>query len=176
MKRTRMRAATRDMTVFALLGALLFAGDIVFEAIPNVHPVTAFLAAYTLVYRWRALIPLYVYVLMTGITWGFSPFWLPYLYIWLPFVLLIMLIPRRAPLWLKGALCLAACALHGLSFGLLWAPFQMVNFGWTWDATLAWVAVGLPYDALHAAGNAIASLIVLPLAGLLAKLERGKYH
>ncbi len=173
MKRVRIILTTRDMTVFALLGTLLFVGDIVFESIPNVHPVTALLAAYTLVYRWKALIPLYVYVFMTGLSWGFSAFWIPYLYAWLPLVMLVLLIPRRVPFVFRCVLCVAVCALHGLAFGLLWAPFQMLAFRWSLEAVFTWVLMGLPYDALHAVGNAVAaSLIVMPLSLLLAKLEK----
>ncbi len=50
----------RDMLVLAMLGALMFAGKQVFEAFPNFHPLGMLLMTYTVVYRVRALIPLYI--------------------------------------------------------------------------------------------------------------------
>ena len=36
----------------------------------------------------------------------------------------------------------------------------------------AWVLAGLPFDAIHAAGNVLAGLLIVPLAELLQKLSR----
>ena len=74
-------ARTRRTVIFALLGALAFLGDIIFEGLPNVHPVAVLIAAYTVVYGWYALIPMYVYVFLIGFSWGFGAFFLPYLYV-----------------------------------------------------------------------------------------------
>ena len=163
---------TRRMVVFALLGALAFLGDIVFEGLPNVHPVAVLIAAYTVVYGWYALIPLYVYVFLIGFSWGFGAFWLPYLYVWLPLFLLIHIIPRCFPTALRTVLYTVICALHGLFFGILWAPAQALMFGFTVKQTLAWIAAGLTFDIIHAVGNACASLLVLPIAHILRTLEK----
>ena len=63
------------------------------------------------------------------------------------------------------------CALHGILFGILYAPAQALMFGFTWEQTLAWIATGLPFDLLHCGGNLAAGLLILPLAELLKKLE-----
>ena len=163
---------TRRMVVFALLGALAFLGDIVFEGLPNVHPVAVLIAAYTVVYGWYALIPLYVYIFLIGFSWGFGAFWLPYLYVWLPLFLLIHIIPRCFPTALRTVLYTVICTLHGLFFGILWAPAQALMFGFTVKQTLAWIAAGLTFDIIHAVGNACASLLVLPIAHILRTLEK----
>ena len=162
---------TRDLTVFALLGALLFAGDIAFEGLPNLHPVATLTIAYTIVYRWRALIPLYIYVFLTGLSWGFQVAWVPYLIVWLPLVLLTLAVPRRAPVFLSATLYTVIAALHGFAFGLLWAPFQMALYGMPLSSLPAWIVSGLPYDLIHGLGNAAMSLAILPLSRLLARLE-----
>ena len=165
---------THRMAVFALLGALAFLGDIVFEALPNIHPVAVLLAAYTVVYGRYALIPLYVYVFLIGFSWGFSTFWLPYLYVWLPLFLLIHLIPRKWPLALRAVLYSIICTLHGLFFGILWAPAQALMFGFTAKQTMAWILSGLTFDIIHAVGNACASLLIFPIVRILRLLEHKK--
>lgn len=165
---------TRRLAIDALLGTLMFLGDIIFEALPNIHPVALLLAAYTVVYRFGALIPLYIYILLTGISWGFMPAWIPYLYVWLPLFLLILIIPRRLPPLVRAALYTVLCALHGLLFGILWAPAYMLMFNLSFDAAASWVLAGAPFDIAHAVGNAVASLLILPLSSLLLTLEGKK--
>ena len=56
-----------DMVIFAMLGTILFISKIIMEFLPNIHPIAMFITVYTLVYRAKALIPIYVYVLMLGV-------------------------------------------------------------------------------------------------------------
>ena len=89
--------SVRELTVFSMLGALMFVSKLLMEWAPNVHFLAMFLITFTLVYRVKALIPLYVFVFLTGIYAGFSLWWLPYLYIWLPLFGVTLLLPRRMP-------------------------------------------------------------------------------
>jgi len=163
--------SVRDVTVFAILGAMMFFSKIIMQWIPNVHLLALFLGAFTLTYRVRALIPLYVYILLDGLFAGFSLWWLPYLYIWLPLWGLFMLAGKlRLPNKIKIPLYMALCGLHGLSFGLLYAPAQALMFGFGFKATMAWVVAGLPFDVIHAASNIAAAALILPLHTLLCQL------
>ena len=47
------------------------------EAVPNVHLLGMFTMLLTVVYRRRALYPIYVYVLLNGVYAGFASWWLP---------------------------------------------------------------------------------------------------
>ena len=164
----------RDMAIFAMLGTLMFCSKIVMEALPNVHLLGMLTIAYTVVYRVKALIPIYVYVLLNGLFAGFSVWWIPYLYIWTVLWGLAMLLPRRMPRWLACFVYPLLCGIHGLAFGALYAPAQAIMFGFTPEQTLAWIIAGLPFDLIHAAGNLVAGLLVLPLSMLLTRLERAK--
>ena len=170
---TKALQHTRTMIVFALLGTILFLSDIIFEAIPNVHGIAPLLISYTIVYRWRALISLYIYVALTGISWGFHPSFIPYLYIWLPLFLLAHLVKRTWKKPLRAALYCAIAALHGIAFGLLYVPFWSYVMGFDLQMTLAWVAAGLPFDLAHAIGNTLFATLAIPIASLLSRLEKG---
>lgn len=164
--------SVRELTVFSMLGALMFVSKLLMEWAPNVHFLAMFLVTFTLVYRVKALIPLYVFVFLTGIYAGFSLWWLPYLYIWLPLFGVTMLLPRRMPPRVAVPVYCVVGALHGLAFGTLYAPAQALLFGMNFKATLAWIVAGLPWDAVHAAGNAAACLLCVPLSKLLFRLEK----
>ena len=70
------------MAVYAMFGVLMLTSKILMEAVPNVHLLGMFTMLLTVVYRRRALYPIYVYVLLNGVYAGFASWWLPYLYIW----------------------------------------------------------------------------------------------
>ena len=166
------RISVRELAVFAMLGTIMFCGDIFMEWAPNIHFVGVLTVVYTVVYRSRALIPLYVYVFLNGVYAGFGLWWVPYLYIWTVLWGVVMLLPRNMTRKLAVPVYMAVCSLHGLAFGTLYAPFQALAFGLNFQGTLAWIAAGLPFDAIHAVGNLAGATLVVPLAELLRRLER----
>ena len=163
----------KDLVIFAVLGAILFIVYLVMYGIPNVGFVGLFMAAYTLTYRVRALIPIYVYIMLYGAFFGFVT-WVPYLFVWLPLWGMFMLAGKfELPMKVKVPLYMFLCALHGLSFGILYAPFTALIFGipFNFQAMLAWIIAGLPYDVAHGLGNLAAGILIIPLAELLKKLD-----
>ncbi|MBQ3040394.1 MAG: hypothetical protein IJD42_02230 [Clostridia bacterium] len=160
-----------DLVIFSMLGALLFVADIAFDFLPNIHPLAMLIVVYTLVYRARALIPIYIYVVILGVFNGFSLWWIPYIYIWIFIWLFAMLIPKGASFKLKGIISTVACGLHGILFGILYAPSQALLFGLDFQGMIAWIIAGLPWDVVHMCGNVACSLLVIPLYKLLLRLE-----
>lgn len=161
----------RETVIFALLGALMFCAYIITQALPNLHLLGMFTMTYTVVYRKKALIPIYIYVFLNGLYAGFSVWWLPYLYIWTILWGVTMLLPRRMPKKLACVLYPAVCCLHGLAFGTLYAPAAALISAMDWDQTLAWIVAGLPFDLIQGIGNLLAGLLIVPLSTFLTKLE-----
>ena len=85
----------RQLIVFAMLGTIMFVSKIVLEFLPNVHLLGALTMTYTIVYRHKALIPIYVYVFLNGLYAGFGLWWVPYLYIWAILWGITMLLPKN---------------------------------------------------------------------------------
>lgn len=164
----------RDMIIFAMLAALMFASKVAFEALPNIHPIAMFIMVFTIVYRVRALIPIYLFVLIFGAYYGFSIWWIPYLYIWTIMWGITMLLPKKIPD--KAAIIVypLVCALFGLAYGTFYAPAQAILFGYDFPTTMKWIMTGLPFDAMHALGNLGMGLLVLPLSKTLLKLNKSK--
>ena len=52
-----------ELVLFAMLGALMFCSKIIMEVLPNIHLLGMFTVTFTLVFRSKALIPIYVNVL-----------------------------------------------------------------------------------------------------------------
>lgn len=155
-----------------MLGALMFVSKIIMEVLPNIHLLGLLIMVFTLTYRTRALIPIYLYVFLDGLIHGFSLWWFPYLYIWTILWGVTMLLPRKMPTWLCSVVYPVVCTLHGLLFGVLYAPAQAIMFGLTFEEMLVWIAGGLTFDILHAVGNFCGGLFILPLHRVLERLEK----
>lgn len=160
----------REMALFAMLGALMYCSKVIMEVLPNVHLLGMFTMTFTVVFRFKALIPIYIYVMLNGLFAGFATWWVPYLYIWAVLWGVTMLLPKNMPKKLACVVCPAVCCLHGLAFGTLYAPAQALLFGLNFRQMLAWIAAGLPWDVVHGVGNLFAGMLIVPLSSLLNKL------
>ena len=67
-----MKLKVREIAVFAMLGAVMYASKMLMEIAPNVHLLGVFTIAFTVVYRKKALYPIYTYILLNGIFCGFA--------------------------------------------------------------------------------------------------------
>ena len=150
----------------------MFISKLVMEALPNVHLLGALTMIYTLVYREKALIPIYLYVLLNGLYAGFNAWWVPYLYIWALLWGITMLLPKNMPRKISFVVYPVVCALHGLCYGVLYAPAQAIMFKLDFNGMLAWIATGFPFDIIHAIGNFAVGFLILPLSELLRRLEQ----
>ncbi len=161
----------QEMAIFAMLGALMFASKIAMEALPNIHLLGMFTMTFTIVYRKKALFPIYIYVIINGIYAGFNMWWIPYLYIWTILWAVTMLLPQNMCVSKKTIVYPIICCLHGLLFGTLYAPAQAIMMGLNFKGTIAWIIAGLPFDVIHGVGNLCAGLLILPLSNLLRHLQ-----
>ena len=172
MSKLSIYQRTRQLTIFALLGAVMFCSKVLMEWAPNIHLLGMLTMAYTLTYRKKALIPIYVYVLLQGAFAGFALWWIPYTYIWTILWGITMILPKNMPAKIAVPVYMGVCALHGLCFGTLYAPVQAIMYGLSWKSMIAWIIAGLPFDAIHAAGNLVVGALILPLSRTLTKLEK----
>ena len=162
-----------EITVFAMLSAVMFVSKVAMEGIPNVHLLGTLVVAFTLTYRKKALLPIYGYVFVNGIWEGFSPFgWFPELYLWLILWGAVMLLPQKMPKVLAPIVYMLVSCLHGLFFGVLYSPVYALFSGMGWDRVWLWVLAGLPFDLLHGMGNFALGTLILPIATLLKRLDK----
>ena len=172
--RKRLSASKRlfKLVLYADLGALMFISKILLEWAPNIHLLGALTMIYTVAFGVEALIPIYVYVFMNGLFAGFSFWWIPYLYIWTILWAITMLLPKNMNAKAALPVYMAACALHGLLFGALYAPAQALMFGFNFKQTLAWIASGFWFDVIHAAGNFCFGALIYPASQFLIRMKK----
>ena len=167
-----MKLTIREMAIFSMLGALMYVSKVIMEWAPNIHLLGVFTIAFTVVYRVKALYPIYIYVLLNGIFAGFATWWIPYLYIWAVLWGITMLLPKKMPKPVAVVVYSVVNALHGYGFGILYAPAQALLFGLSFKGMLAWIVAGFPFDVIHGTSNLICGLLIVPIVLVLQQLER----
>ena len=83
-----------------------------------------------------------------------------------------MLLPKNMPKGIAIVVYPIICALHGLFFGVLYAPVQALMFGFTFEQTLTWIAAGFTFDIIHMIGNLAVGLLILPVSQALKRLVK----
>ena len=166
-----MKLTIRETVVFGMLGAIMYASKIIMEMLPNVHLLGVFVVAFTVVYRKKALYPIYTYVFLNGILSGFSAWWIPYLYLWTVLWGAVMLLPGNMPKKIQPIVYMTVCAAHGFLFGTLYAPAQAILHGLSFKGMIAWIIAGLPFDCIHGISNFFCGILSMPIIMVLRHAE-----
>lgn len=167
-----MKLTVKETAIFGMLGTLMYCSKLIMEAFPNIHLVGVLTIAFTVVYRKKALYPIYIFVLLQGIFGGFNAWWVPYLYIWTILWAITMLLPKNMPKAVAVAVYVAVCALHGFLFGILYAPAQAIFFGLDFREMLAWIAAGAVFDTVHGVGNFFGGFLIVPIIEIIRKADK----
>lgn len=167
-----MKLTVRETAVFAMLGAVMYASKILMEFAPNIHLIGVFTIAYTVVYRKKALYPIYTYVILNGLFSGFAAWWIPYLYLWTVLWGAVMLLPQKMSKKIQPFVYMSVCAVHGFLFGTLYAPVQAIVYGLSLRGTISWIIAGLPWDFIHGISNFFCGLLIVPVITILKIAEK----
>ncbi len=168
-----MKLKLKEAVIFGMLGAVMYASKLIMEVLPNIHLIGVFIVAITVVYRKKALYPIYIFVFLTGLLGGFNMWWIPYLYIWTVIWAGAMLLPKNLPPKAAPIIYAIVCSLHGFLYGVIYAPAQALMFGLDFKGMVAWIVAGLPYDLIHGISNFISGLIlIVPIISILKIAEK----
>lgn len=164
---TSKRLSPRELVLFALLGAVMFAGKMAMAGLPNIEPVSLLVILYTLTFGRKALWCIYLYVGLECVVWGLNTWSISYLYVWF-----ILYLVSRLLRGMDSPLGWAVVSgSFGLFFGLLCAPVQFFIGGWAY--AVSWWISGIPFDLSHCAGNfAMALLLYRPCRRVLEELVK----
>lgn len=165
MKRSKLNL--REVVLFGVLGAMMFALQVAMSPLPNIEPVSLLVMLYAVAFGWKCLYPVYVFVGMEILFYGISLWNVYYLYVWA--VLAVAAILFRKMEHPLGWAILSA--VFGLAFGAL-CGITDVFIGGVSYAFAKWLS-GIPFDVTHCVGNfAMALLLFAPMRKLLCRLQK----
>ena len=165
MDKRKTGLTIREVTLFAILGAMTFALQVAMAPLPNIEPVSLLVMIYAAVFGWKSLYAVYVFVVMEILFYGISTWNVYYLYVWavLAFGAILMRRSRQPFAWALLS------AVFGLFFGALCGIVDIFIGGFSYAAA-KWVS-GIPFDLLHCGGNFVIALIMFkPLRSAMEKL------
>ena len=152
------------MVLFALLGSMTFAAKYVMSFLPNIEPVSLMVMLFAVVFGWKWVYPVYLYVVLEILFYGINLWNINYLYIWAVLAVAAWFLrDMKHPLgWalLSGT--------FGLLFGALCGIVDIFIGGFGY-AVAKWVS-GIPFDLMHGGGNFVIALVLFaPMRNLLEK-------
>lgn len=165
-----MKLSVKESCLFAILGTLMYTSKVLLEVLPNVHLLGLLTIVYTLVYRKKALYPIYIYVFLLALFNGFSLWVLPHFYLWTLLWGCTMCIPTHWSTTKIQIVCTILCGCHGFLYGILYAPAQAILFQLSFEGMIAWIISGFPWDLIHGISNVCVSILITPLTKVL-KIE-----
>jgi len=154
-----------EIVLFGVLGALMFALQVVMGFLPNIEPVSLLVMVFAVVFGWKCLYPIYIFVIMEFLFYGIGIWNVYYLYIWTVLAVAAMVMKKnQSPM---GWALLSA--VYGLLFGALCAIADAFIGGVAYAAG-KWVT-GIPFDITHCAGNFVIGLVLFkPVRNLVDRL------
>lgn len=165
MKRCKLNI--REVVLFGVLGALMFALQVAMSPLPNIEPVSLLVMLFAVTFGWKALFPVYVFVVMEILFYGFSLWNVYYLYIWTILAVAAILLRRQESVLVWAILS----AVFGLAFGALCGIVDVFIGGFAY-AGAKWVS-GIPFDVIHCVGNFVMTLLLFkPLRKVLSRLRQ----
>ena len=167
MKRSDAALSVREMVLFAILGALTFAAKYVMSFLPNIEPVSLMVMLFAVVFGWKWVYPVYLYVVMEILFYGISLWNINYLYIWAVLAVTSIFLRKMQ----QPVLWAMVSGVFGLMFGALCGIVDIFIGGFGY-AVSKWVS-GIPFDIMHCAGNFVMALL---LFGPLRKLLESQYE
>lgn len=163
-----------DIALMGMMVAVIEVCKVALSFLPNIELTSFWIIIFTLLFQWRILFVIPVFILVEGAMYGFGLWWIMYLYAWPLLALAAYLCRRQESVWFWSFLS----AMFGFLFGLLCAlPYVAIGAadsglrgglyaGFTW-----WVA-GIPFDITHGIGNFVLMAVLYKPVRLAMKRIR----
>lgn len=173
-KKRGKRLAIGDIALMGMMVAVIEACKAAMAVLPNIELTSFWIIMFTLLFQWRILFVIPVFILVEGAIYGFGLWWIMYLYAWPLLALAAYLCRKQESVWFWSILS----AMFGFSFGFLCAlPYVAIGAadsgirgglyaGFTW-----WVA-GIPFDITHGIGNFVLMAVLYKPVRLAMKRVR----
>lgn len=160
------KLTVRDITVMALMVAIIEVCKVALAQVPNVELTSFWIIMFTLYFGKRIFYVIPAFILIEGAIYGIHLWWIMYLYAWPLLALVTLSLKKMNTAWEWSFVS----GLFGLSFGFLCAiPYIFISgiYGaFTW-----WVA-GIPWDLVHGIANfAIMLVLYKPMKIVMSRTQ-----
>ena len=153
-RQNNSRLTIKDITIMALMVAIIEVCKFAMANIPNVELTSFWIIMFTLYFGKRIIYVIPTFIIIEGTMFGFGLWWIMYLYLWPLLALVTWFFRKNNSAWSWAVIA----GLFGLFFGLLGSIPYIVTSGpyvaFTW-----WIQ-GIPWDITHAVANFVLMLVL----------------
>lgn len=165
----------RDITLIGMMIAVIEAGKMALAFLPNVELTTFWIIMFTLLFGWKIIYVILIFILIEAVIYPFGPWVIMYLYAWPLLAFIVKLFHKIDSVWFWSVLS----GMYGLSFGLLCSfTYIFINSVGTnlsngFAAAFAWWLAGIPMDILHGVANYILMLMLYaPIRSIIESMHK----
>lgn len=170
-RQNNSRLTIKDITIMALMVAIIEVCKFALANIPNVELTSFWIIMFTLYFGKRIFYIIPAFILIEGAVYGIHLWWIMYLYAWPLLAIITLLLRKMKDAWEWSMVS----GLFGLSFGALCAIPYIFTSG-IYGAFAYWVA-GIPFDLIHGIGNFVIMLVLYtPLNNVMKKMSRHEIY
>ena len=163
------RLTARDITIMALMVAIIEVSKVTLAQIPNVELTSFWIIMFTLYFETRIFYVIPVFILIEGLMYGFGLWWIMYLYAWPMLAIVVLSLKKMKTAWEWSFVS----GLFGLLFGFLCAIPYIFTSGLA--GAFTWWVAGIPWDLVHGIANfAIMFALYKPMKIVMSKMQNIK--
>lgn len=169
-----MRVAIKDITLIAVLVAIIEVCKVALSFLPNIELTTFWLIIFTIFFGRKILFVVPVFIVIEGAIYGIHLWWIMYLFAWPLLVFICYMFKNCKSVWFWSIFS----GTFGLFFGALCTiPHIIVGAFSSGLSTgirlgIAWWIAGIPWDIVHCIGNFIIMLVLYePISYVIKKLK-----
>lgn len=169
-----MKVAIKDITLIAVLVAIIEVCKVALSFLPNIELTTFWLIIFTIYFGRKILFVVPVFIVIEGAIYGIHLWWIMYLFVWPLLVFICYMFKNCKSVWFWSIFS----GTFGLFFGALCTiPHIIVGAFSSGLSTgirlgIAWWIAGIPWDIVHCIGNFIIMLVLYqPISYVIKKLK-----
>ena len=168
-----MRKLTvKDITLIAVMSAVIEVSKFFLASLPNVELTTFWVMMFSLFFKKNVYYVILIFILVEGMVYGVSLWWIMYLYAWPLLAFITMRLKDQSTLNMA-----IVSGVFGLLFGFLCSfPYFFIGLPngimSGMRAAFTWWISGIPWDLVHGVGNFTLMLILhKPLKRVMDKFK-----
>ncbi len=169
-----MKVAIKDITLIAMLVAIIEVCKVALSFLPNIELTTFWLIIFTIYFGRKIVFVVPVFIVIEGAIYGIHLWWIMYLFAWPLLVFICYMFKKCKSVWFWSIFS----GTFGLFFGALCTiPHIIVGAFSSGLSTgirlgIAWWIAGIPWDIVHCIGNFILMLVLYqPISYVIKKLK-----
>jgi len=165
-KECKQRLTAKDITLMALMVAIIEVSKIALAQIPNVELTSFWIVMFTLYFGAKIFYIIPVFILIEGVVFGFGLWWIMYTYAWPILALVTLIFRKKHEVWDLAIVS----GVFGLLFGFFCAiPYIFLS---GISSAISWWIVGIPWDLVHGVANFLIMLVLYkPIKFVMLKLK-----